>query len=221
MKKLIATIMTVVLLLASSIIVFAEVSEVEVNPTATPNQKFEKCLRTRAGEMEKLQEKFNELKVKIEEKRVQIKEKKAGLATEKEEFREFKAALFALRGGIIDLMKEGNSIRSENASLRADLANSLNTMRDNGIEIPEETQAALEAGMASIKELAEDIKGIKAEIKTVAKGNHEFRKNKDYAGLETAFESIKTSMENRNTLLTEINEILKDMVELLVTVPEA
>lgn len=199
-------------------------SEVESKPESKPessienaHDKFENILVTRADEMEKLQEQFQDLKAKIEAKRAQIEEKKAAFATKRDEFKAYKDVLKEKRQKMIDLKQEGNALFAENAKLRGELKAAIVAIEEDQIELPAETKTAIEEGMAQIKDLTENIKETKGQIHEILKGMKELKENRDYVSLEVSFEEIYTIQLQRNANLKQINDILKGLLQLLVT----
>ncbi len=216
MKKLIAGILVAAMLSTVPALSLAEGKKMNSKPEV--KDRFQNILVTRAEEMQKMQEKFNDLKAKIEAKRAEMDEKKASFQTKKDEFNAFKDELMGKREAMKVLRRAGDVIREENSKLREDLKNSLTALEESGKVILPGTQTTLDAYIVELKALTAKIKDTKGEIHAILKDNKGFIKDKDYTAMDLAFDEIYAIQTQRNAYLTQINGILKNMVQLLSTV---
>jgi len=218
MKKFIATILTVTVLLTSSAGILAENGKSNKISSEGTKERTQTILQNGEDNMKKSGEAFDALKKKIEEKRMQIEAKKAAFQTKREEFDAFKDILSAKRTEMIALRNTGNMLHAASAKLMGDLRSSLESISEKGLVLPDDTKLALQKMIAQVKELKIKIRETKGQIHDILKNNKEYKETRDYVSMETAFDEIFAIEQFRNDSLTQINQLLKDMIQLLVAV---
>ncbi|TGE39198.1 hypothetical protein E4K67_06990 [Desulfosporosinus fructosivorans] len=196
MKKIMVTVLAVILTLVTSTSVFA----------ATPGD---------GSKLDKRIVKLQESQQKIEEIKARNLEKQSKLATKKEEFEGFKLDLTEHRQDVLKNRENNISVVELNNQLRLTLAQKLEELKDSGSVIPEETTAQLKAHNAQIAELANSLKDTKGQIKDIVEKYKGFIKEKDYAAMDTAFAEIASIQTYRLDILNQINSILQEMNNLL------
>ncbi|MHB8072347.1 hypothetical protein [Desulfosporosinus fructosivorans] len=196
MKKIMVTVLAVILTLVTSTSVFA----------ATPGD---------GSKLDKRIVKLQESQQKIEEIKARNLEKQSKLATKKEEFEGFKLDLTEHRQDVLKNRENNISVVELNNQLRLTLAQKQEELKDSGSVIPEETTAQLKAHNAQIAELANSLKDTKGQIKDIVEEYKGFIKEKDYAAMDTAFAEIASIQTYRLDILNQINSILQEMNNLL------
>ncbi|MGB4440229.1 MAG: hypothetical protein WBJ13_13630 [Sedimentibacter sp.] len=188
MKKIISLCMVALIIGSMSMTAFA---------TTTENSKLDNRIET----LNEKQARIEELKIANEEKLIK--------------FEEFKQSLTEKQQEILNNTNENIAIAANTNQLRIDLLQSLDEIKKNGTELPEETIFQLEEYNSQVLELVKLLEDTKGQIKSVVVENKEFIKARDYESMDAAYDEILTLQVNRNDLLEDINELLQEMNALL------
>lgn len=138
-------------------------------------------------------------------------------ANKREEFNAFREQLRQCRTAALDSMRFNNQLRAENARLLGEAKGSLEQMREQGIEISEETMEAIHAYMEQIRVHKADLKETHFRMREIAEDNGELRSEKDYASLVDSFGEISDIQQQRTETLNKINECISEILKLLVS----
>lgn len=165
---------------------------------------------TRITRIEQLQQRQQE----ILNKKLEVNQKREIFATKLDEFKEFKAALFAKKDQMLVNRTENLSLREDNNKLRLEIQNAIKAIKDSTAVLPEQTLSSLKTYSEQIKVISADIKQTQGQINDLLKSNKDAIKSKDYIQMNSTFDSIYEIQKFRNDQLSEINSILKQMAEL-------
>ena len=158
---------------------------------------------------------LEERQQQITDRQAALQEKRSQYQTKAEEYNALKSDLFAKRDQMFQNAEKNTALVKENNTLRLQLAQAIKAVKDSGTQLSEETVAKLKEFNTQIKDIATSIKDTKGQIKTLLEGNKELIKNKDYTGLDSAYEQIYTIQGWRNEQLTSINSLLTQMISLV------
>lgn len=164
--------------------------------------------------LENLQKKLDNL----EQRKAEAAQKKQQIETKKQNYEAFRKTLKEKHDISFDNRKENITLMQDNRRLSVELKNSLETIKENGITLDEETTAKLAILTEKLKSLRDALKDTKGDIKAVMEEYKSFAKDKDYASMELMFEKIHAIQEFRTAQLTEIGNTLKEMITLLAAV---
>ncbi len=138
-------------------------------------------------------------------------------ANKREEFNAFKEQLRQCRTAALDSMRFNNQLRAENARLLGEAKGSLEQMREQGVEISEETMEAINAYMEQIRVHKAELKETHSRIREIAANNGKLRGEKDYVSLVDSFGEITDIQLQRTETLNKIKECISGILMLLVS----
>jgi len=112
--------------------------------------------------------------------------------------------------------KESNLTALEQFNqLRLSIAQSLQSIKDSGQKLSDDTKAQLKSYNAQIKEIASTIKDTKGQNKILTTQNKTNIKNKDEAAINDTFAQINSIQTARYDQIIKMNVILQQMSDLL------
>lgn len=158
---------------------------------------------------------LEERQQQIADKQAELQQKRSQYQTKAEEYSALKEELFQKRDQMFQNAEKNTALVKDNNTLRLQLTQAIKSVKDSGAQLSEDTIAKLKDYNSQIQDIAVSIKDTKGQIKTILDGNKDLIKNKDYTGLDNAFDKIYTIQDWRNEQLTSINSLLTQMVSLI------
>lgn len=151
----------------------------------------------------------------IAERVTKNEEKQTKLASLPEQQNEFRKSLIENRQSILDDKEENLSLVVQRNQLRLKLLQTLDTMKEDGLELSAEAITQLKEYKLQVRELTNALKDTKGQNKAIAAEKKVFIKDKDFAAMDTAFGQISATQAARHEMLIKINELLLKMNELV------
>jgi len=172
---------------------------------------------TTADTGNKLDQKIVELQgkqQKITDKKVAV-EAKLGVLEAKQNLSPFKQIINDNLKTVITNKDSNLTALEQFNQLRLSVAQSLQSIKDSGQKLSDETKVQLKSYNAQIKEIASTIKDTKGQNKILATQNKTNIKNKDEAAISDTFAQINSLQTASYDQIIKINVILQQMSDLL------
>ena len=151
---------------------------------------------------------------KISDRKVAV-EAKLGKLEAKQNLRPFKQTINENLKTVITKQESSLSALEQFNQLRISIEQSLQSIKNSGQKLSDDTKAQLKTYNAQIKEIASTIKDTKGQNKILAAQNKTNIKNKDEAAINDTFEQINAIQNARYDQIIKMNDILQQMNTLL------
>jgi len=230
MKKFIAVILTIVIVLSFSVTVFAGSSNtpdakiakfesyIGHNPQiiSVANRATFEALKARAANWATLS-KPDRVALRSEFAKLILDIKQIVIA-KKAEIASFRLQIQALKSDFKANITTLDSIVAESKSCRTEIKAKLTTLKaQEGYQLP----AAVSAKFAEIKILRETLEKTKSQIKDIIAANKANAANKNYLAIKAAFAQNIAIQQTRTSAIKSISTLIKDINSLLPAVPAA
>jgi len=151
---------------------------------------------------------------KISDRKVAV-EAKLGKLVAKQNLSPFKQTINENLKTVITKQESSLSALEQFNQLRISIEQSLQSIKNSGQKLSDDTKAQLKTYNAQIKEIASTIKDAKGQNKILAAQNKTNIKNKDEAAINDTFEQINAIQNARYDQIIKMNDILQQMNTLL------
>jgi len=151
---------------------------------------------------------------KISDRKVAV-EAKLGKLVAKQNLSPFKQTINENLKTVITKQESSLSALEQFNQLRISIEQSLQSIKNSGQKLSDDTKAQLKSYNAQIKEIMSTMKDTKGQNKLLAKQNKTNIKNKDEAAIEDTFQQINSIQTARYDQIIEMNDILTQINTLL------
>lgn len=135
----------------------------------------------------------------------------AGSALTKEQRQQLAAGLREVRQNHLQIKE----ISVKNAELRISLRTQIKELKENGISLPDETLAQLEAMQAELQTLRTEAGKTLGDVRALSLAFRSCRVGDDFDGMTENLDSIVSTQASRIDVMGQINTILDEMNTLL------
>jgi flagellar basal body rod protein FlgB len=106
-------------------------------------------------------------------------------------------------------------LANEVRQLRLSIRNRIKSIKDNGVELDEETIETIKTSTSELREYQASLKETQGEIRTITEKAKEWIKERNWDQLKTMYEEVKLVQEERNNDLQQVVRIMKEIDQLL------